>query len=41
MKVEVNLDFIQLLRIIEQLPSYQKDKLIEMLTKKEEKNKPR
>ena len=33
MKVELNLDFMQLLSIIEQLPNSQKEKLIDLLTK--------
>ncbi|WP_338812169.1 hypothetical protein V9L05_12255 [Bernardetia sp. Wsw4-3y2] len=33
MKIELNLDFTQLLLIIEQLPSSQKEKLIDLLTK--------
>lgn len=36
MKVELNLDFTQLLGIIEQLSTSQKEKLIDLLTK----NKP-
>ncbi len=33
MKIELNLDFTQLLLIIEQLPSSQKEKLIDLLNK--------
>lgn len=32
MKIELNLDFTQLIGIIEQLPNYQKEKLINLLT---------
>ncbi len=39
MKIELNLDFTQLLLIVEQLPASQKEKLIELLTQNKSKEK--
>jgi hypothetical protein len=39
MKIELNLDFTQLLLIVEQLPTSQKEKLIELLTQNKSKEK--
>lgn len=39
MKIELNLDFTQLLLIIEQLPSSQKEKLIDLLNKNKTEDK--